>query len=217
MQRAAAGLPPSFGKQTMEDLRAKSIFHEIKNQISVCDLYTEIIRRTLEKKGIEDATITRAIKSIQNSLSLIADCANSMREVRLQELRLANLIDDAIEICKAYKEVSFANEISSDTAINADKNKFTSAVVNIIKNAIEAGARKVKFYTRSNDILIENNGEPIPPEIRENIFTEGFTTKSNGSGLGLILTQKMFEEQGFILSLEKSDKNLTIFNIHQKQ
>lgn len=201
----------------MEDLRAKSVFHEIKNQISVCDLYTEVIRRTLEKKRIEDATIARAIKSIQNSLSLIADCANSLREVRLQELRLANLIDDAIEICKAYKEVSFANEISSDTAINADKNKFTSAVVNIIKNAIEAGASKVKFYTRSNDILIENNGEPIPPEIRENIFTEGFTTKSNGSGLGLILTQKMFEEQGFILSLEKSDKNLTIFNIHQKQ
>ena len=165
----------------MEDLRAKSVFHEIKNQISVCDLYTEVIRRTLEKKGIEDATITRAIKNIQNSLSLIADCANSLREVRLQELRLANLIDDAIEICKAYKEISFTNEISSDTAINADKNKFTSAVVNIIKNAIEAGASKVKFYTRSNDILIENNGEPIPPEIRENIFTEGFTTKSNGS------------------------------------
>ena len=141
----------------MEDLRAKSVFHEIKNQISVCDLYTEVIRRTLEKKGIEDATITRAIKNIQNSLSLIADCANSLREVRLQELRLANLIDDAIEICKAYKEVSFANEISSDTAINADKNKFTSAVVNIIKNAIEAGASKVKFYNRSNDILTTAN------------------------------------------------------------
>ena len=200
----------------MEDLKTKSTFHEIKNQLSVCDLYTEVIRRTLEKKGIEDETITRAIKSIKNSLSLIADCAGSLRDVHLEKLSLANLIDASIEICKAYKEVSFTNEISSDTAINADKNKFTSAVVNIIKNAIEAGASKVKIYTRGDDILIENNGEPIPPEIRENIFTEGFTTKSNGSGLGLILTQNMLEEQGFELSLEKSGKDLTIFNIHPK-
>ena len=200
----------------MEDLRAKSVFHEIKNQISVCDLYTEVIRRTLEKKGIEDATITRAIKNIQNSLSLIADCANSLREVRLQELRLANLIDDAIEICKAYKEVSFTNEISSDTAINADKNKFTSALVNIIKNAIEAGATEVKIFEDNNAIFIENNGAPIPAEFQEKIFTEGFTTKSSGSGLGLMLTKNMLEEQGFVLSLEKSGKDLTIFNICRK-
>ena len=200
----------------MEDLRAKSVFHEIKNQISVCDLYTEVIRRTLEKKGIEDATITRAIKNIQNSLSLIADCANSLREVRLQELRLANLIDDAIEICKAYKEISFTNEISSDTAINADKNKFTSALVNIMKNAIEAGATEVKIFEDNNAIFIENNGAPIPAEFQEKIFTEGFTTKSSGSGLGLMLTKNMLEEQGFVLSLEKSGKDLTIFNICRK-
>ena len=74
----------------------------------------------------------------------------------------------------------------------------------------------MKIYTRGDDILIENNGDPIPPEIRENIFTEGFTTKSNGSGLGLMLTKNMLEEQGFVLSLEKSGKDLTIFNIHPK-
>lgn len=196
-------------------MKEKSIFHEIKNQISVCDLYTEIIRKILDKKGIEDETLTRAIDNIKNSLSLIADCASSLREVRLQELRLANLIAEAIEICKAYKDITFVDEIPAATVIRADKNKFTSALVNIIKNAIEAGATEVKIYPRGNDILIENNGEPIPAEIREKIFTDGFTTKENGSGLGLMLTKKSLEEQGFNLSLDAAT-DVTIFNISHR-
>ena len=166
-------------------MKEKNVFHEIKNQISVCDLYTEIIRKVLDKKGIEDETLTRAIKNIKNSLSLI---------------------------CKAYKEIAFVNKIPSGAIITADKNKFTSALVNIIKNAIEAGASEVKIYTRGNDILIENNGDPIPAELRENIFNDGFTTKENGSGLGLMLTKKALEEQGFSLTLE-SATGVTIFNI----
>lgn len=193
----------------------KNIYHEIKNQISVCDLYTEIIRKVLDKKGIEDETLTRAVQNIKNSLSLIADCASSLREVRLQELRLANLIADAIEICKAYKEISFVNKIADNTTITADKNKFTSALVNIIKNAIEAGASEVKIYTRGNDILIENNGDPIPNKIREKIFTDGFTTKENGTGFGLMLTKKAFKEQGFELSLDAAT-DVTIFNISRR-
>lgn len=196
-------------------MKEKSVFHEIKNQISVCDLYTEIIRKILDKKGIEDETLTRAIDNIKNSLSLIADCASSLREVRLQELSLANLIAGAIEICKAYKDITFVDEIPAATVIRADKNKFTSALVNIIKNAIEAGATEVKIYPRGNDILIENNGEPIPAEIREKIFTDGFTTKENGSGLGLMLTQKSLEEQGFSLSLDAAT-DVTIFNISHR-
>lgn len=196
-------------------MKDKNIYHEIKNQISVCDLYTEIIRRTLEKQGIEDETLNRAVKNIKNSLALIADCASSLREVRLQELNLANLVDESIEICKAYKEISFINKILRDTTITADKNKFTSALVNIIKNAIEAGASKVKIYPNGNDILIENNGEPIPAEIREKIFTDGFTTKENGTGFGLMLTKKALEEQGLRLTL-KADTNVTIFNISRQ-
>ena len=95
--------------------------------------------------------------------------------------------------------------------ICADKNKFTSALVNIMKNAIEAGATEVKTFEDNNAIFIENNGAPIPAEFQEKIFTEGFTTKSSGSGLGLMLTKNMLEEQGFELNIAKSTK--TTFKI----
>ncbi len=196
--------------------KEKSVFHEIKNQISVCDLYTEIVRRTLDKKGIEDETLERAIKNIKNSLALIADCASSLREVRLQELPLATLIDEVIEISRTYGEISFLNEISNAITITADKNKFTSALTNIFKNAIEAGATVIKIHGDGHSILIENNGEAIPSHIQEKIFTDGFTTKPEGSGLGLMLTKKSLQEQGFTLSLKSSDEKLTIFNISRQ-
>ena len=200
----------------MEELRAKSTFHEIKNQISVCELYTEVIKRTLEKEGIENEVLTRAIKNIKNSLDLIAQSATHLRETKLSQYNLYEIIENVFEICKTYKNITLENKIPINATILADKNKLTSALVNIFKNAIEANATKIKISINNNTISIENNGDIIPEEIKEKIFTDGFTTKENGSGLGLILTKEMLKEQNLTLTLEKSTKDVTIFNISKQ-
>ena len=197
----------------MEELRTKNTFHEIKNQISVCELYTEVIKRTLEKEGIENEVLTRAIKNIKNSLGLITQSATSLRETKLDNYNLYEIIENVFEICQTYNNINLKNEISPEQSIIADKNKLTSALVNIVKNAIEANATEVKISYNNNSITIENNGDKIPEEIQEKIFSDGFTTKENGSGLGLLLTKKMLEEQNFKLILQSSDEYLTIFNI----
>ena len=126
---------------------------------------------------------------------------------------LYEIIENVFEICQTYNNINLKNEISPEQSIIADKNKLTSALVNIVKNAIEANATEVKISYDNNSITIENNGDKIPEEIQEKIFSDGFTTKENGSGLGLLLTKKMLEEQNFKLILQSSDKYLTIFNI----
>jgi len=197
----------------MPNLQTKEIFHEIKNQISVCELYTEVIKRTLEKEGIENEVLTRAIRNIKNSLGLIAQSATSLRETKLDNYNLYEIIENVFEICRTYKNIIFKNEISPEQNIFADKNKLTSALVNIVKNAIEANATEVRILCDDNLITIENNGDSIPMEIQEKIFADGYTTKENGSGLGLMLTQSMLKEQNFSLALTQSNKNVTIFNI----
>lgn len=197
----------------MEELRTKNTFHEIKNQISVCELYTEVIKRTLEKEGIENEVLTRAIKNIKNSLGLITQSATSLRETKLDNYNLYEIIENVFEICQTYNNINLKNKISPEQNLIADKNKLTSALVNIVKNAIEANATEVKISYNNNSITIENNGDKIPEEIQEKIFSDGFTTKENGSGLGLLLTKKMLEEQNFKLILQSSDEYLTIFNI----
>ena len=200
----------------MEELRTKNTFHEIKNQISVCELYTEVIKRTLEKEGIKNEVLIRAIKNIKNSLGLIAQSATSLRETKITEYNLSDIVENVFEICKSYKEISFINKIKHSETINADKNKLTSALVNIVKNAIEANATEVKISYNNSTITIENDGDKIPEEIQKKIFSDGFTTKENGSGLGLMLTQSMLKEQNFTITLNISNDSVTIFNItHQ--
>ena len=197
----------------MEELRTKNTFHEIKNQLSVCELYTEVIKRTLEKEGIENEVLTRAIKNIKNSLGLITQSATSLRETKLDNYNLCEIVENVFEICRTYSNINLKNETSPEQNILADKNKLTSALINIVKNAIEANATEVKISYNNNSFTIKNNGDKIPEEIQERIFSDGFTTKENGSGLGLMLTQTMLKEQNFTLTLQSSDEHLTIFNI----
>ena len=198
----------------MEELRTKNTFHEIKNQISVCELYTEVIKRTLEKEGIENEVLTRAIKNIKNSLGLIEQSAISLRETKLDNYNLYEIVESVFEICLAYKNITLKNEISRNQIVLADKNKLTSALVNIIKNAIEADASEIVVSADDKSIIIKNNGEKIPLEIQEKIFNDGFTTKENGSGLGLMLTKSMLSEQNLTLTLCSSSDDVTIFNIN---
>ena len=197
----------------MTDLQTKNISHEIKNQISVCELYTEVIKRTLEKEGIENTTLTRAIKNIKNSLGLITQSATSLRETKLDNYNLYEIIENVFEICRTYNNINLKNKITPEQNILADKNKLTSALVNIVKNAIEANATEVKISYKNDTIIIENNGDSIPAELQEKIFTDGFTTKETGSGLGLILTKSMLKEQGLKLCLNQSTQETTTFII----
>lgn len=200
----------------MENLRAKNTFHEIKNQISVCDLYLEVIKRTLEKKHLEDETLTRALKNIRNSLELIADSMNELNSAQIKEENLSALVEAAFELCKPYGEIEFINQVPTTTIFKLDKTKFLSVLVNIIKNAIEAKAKKIIISSEGNNILIENDGEKIPTENQTKIFEEGYSSKQSGSGLGLSLAIKQLEAQNLKLSLKKSTEELTIFNITAK-
>ena len=92
-------------------------------------------------------------------------------------------------------------------------------MVNIIKNAIEAIENKGKVTvktTKKDDfvsIVISNNGAMIPEEKQKEIFKDGFTTKSDGNGIGLYVCQQTLEEQFARLELLKSDEKSTDFEI----
>ena len=70
--------------------------------------------------------------------------------------------------------------------------------------------------TIANDfisIIISNNGAKIPDEVQQKIFSDGFTTKSTGNGIGLYVCRQTLEEQFARLELLKSDENSTDFEI----
>lgn len=212
-----------------EAKKARVIAHEIKNQLSICDLYCEIIRKYSEKgdnEGIQNAvkTVGKAIQMANNSLlSLKTD-----EQPELQPISLKGAIEEAVELSKVYlegKDIDFQVAISEDMNIVANAESLKAVLINLVKNAAEAfqteelvgaaqNGKYIRIETDKDDsaiITVSNNA----PGIREpeKIFNEGFTTKSTGSGLGLWICKKSIEAQLGSLELSRSSEDYTEFTI----
>lgn len=208
----------------------RAVAHEIKNQLSICDLYTEIIRKYCKKNNIEADTIenalncmARAVKMANNSL--VALKASDSNDIKPHNLK--SIIDNAVDLTKVYfecKNIEYKVENDLDKEILVDENKFIAVLVNLVKNAVEAfgiedenaeNGKYVEITVEENDgsalIKVRNNAERITqPDM---IFEEGFTTKKTGSGLGLSICKKTIEEQAGLLKLAHSGDDYTEFVI----
>ena len=214
--------------QTQDDFlktQARCISHEIRNQISICDVYCEIIRKHLQKNNISIPSIDNALNCIQKSAKMVNNSLldlKSLSNYEYKTLDLSELLLQAIELSKVYvheKEIDILYENKQNCIVNVDENKFLACIINLIKNAIEAIESQgwIKIQTNvvknSAEINISNNGEKIPDLFIEKIFEEGHTTKNYGSGLGLFICKNNFKSMGADLKLLKSDDDETIFQI----
>jgi len=213
--------------------KSSYIAHEMRNLLSICNLYSNIIEKQSGKLNFEsedvEKSVTNARNCIKKSLAMAGNLLldfKSLSGVDLLEHDLKNLVEMGIELAKIYaidKDIEFKFRIEESTKILADENKFLSVLINLIKNAIENIEEKgeifieTKIDEKNAKITISNNGKPIPREIQEKIYEKGFTTKPSGSGLGLVICKKTLEEQFAQLVLKKSDETSTEFEILLKK
>ena len=100
--------------------------------------------------------------------------------------------------------------VDEDLMAFADESMMTQVVINLLKNAVQAiggtkeGEIRIRSYVDSQDIVrieVANNGPKIAPEVAEQMFVPFFTTKEEGSGIGLSLSKQMMRLQGGNVSL----------------
>ncbi len=107
-------------------------------------------------------------------------------------------------------------EKSDDILIYADAGQISQIMVNLVKNAIQAGATVVRIeasidWSEKVVVRISNNGAPIPEEAADQIFVPFYTTKSDGSGIGLSLSRQIMRLHNGSIVLERSDEKMTTF------
>jgi len=205
--------------------QSRCIAHDIRNHLSICELYTEIIKKHSEKENIENKSINNALQCIKKSLKIIGNYLldlKSLNNLKMDKYDLKTVVNEGVNLSKIYshdKDIELTTDINETATIYIDENKFLACIVNIIKNAIEAieNKGKIKISTTLQDnnvsIKISNNGKPISNEHRNQIFKEGYTTKPTGSGLGLYICKKNLEMQNAELRLNKSNEKETEFEI----
>ncbi|MCD8261180.1 MAG: ATP-binding protein [Bacteroides sp.] len=116
-----------------------------------------------------------------------------------------------------YPDIRFSIHISpADLILYADEKLVSQVVINILKNAIQAlddqadGEIKITAHidqTETITLIISNNGTLIPDEVAGNIFVPFFTTRSDGSGIGLSISQHIMKLSGGNLALNTDKEN----------
>lgn len=205
--------------------QSRCIAHEIRNQISICELYTQIIKKNLEKNGIENQSLNNAVKCITKSLKIMSNNLVDLKSLGNFSPKILNIKDvliQSINLSTVYisdKNIEIKTELNKDANVFIDENKFLACIINIIKNATEAIREKGEINISLDTdlefvyIKISNNGDAISEEKQNEIFNEGFTTKSTGSGLGLFICAKNLKAQNATLKLIQSNTQITEFEI----
>ncbi len=208
--------------------KAKVLSHDIKNHLSVIDLYSKIMEKRLEhvsNKELQDSMLN-AVASIKKSKDAIAALLSelrSIRSVKLETLNYSKVLQNAIDLVHARAmETNTKFEVSGGYTGNilADENKFLNVLINLFYNAIDAvkenGIIRINAEETVDNMLkiyISDNGCGMDEASAKRVFEEGFTSKPAGSGLGLYISKEAMKEQYGDLNLKASDRNGTTFEV----
>ena len=209
--------------------KAKMTAHEIKNHVSVIDLYTKILEKRLENVELEKKkkkSVENSIESIKQAAFTISSFISELRSYSspiLTEVKLASIVNSVVNLAipKAKeKGVELESYVDDEFRVHIDETKMQSVILNLIYNAIDAidknGRVTLKVKGKENNFVklaISDSGTGISPEVLPHIFEDGFTTKIDGNGLGLGICKKLTEEQYGKLRLAKTDSDGTEFEL----
>ena len=194
--------------------------HEIKNPLAVCKGYIDMIDLNKEEKALKYINIMK--QEINRSLNIISDFVeyNKIKVVK-EQIDLNCLLDDVYDSFKILMtnkkiKLEYKNRNDQEIYFNGDYERLKQVIINILKNASEACTENGKIEISSNlyknylDILIEDNGIGMDEETLKNIKEMFYTTKQNGTGLGVALSNEIIKSHNgellFTSELNKGTK-----------
>ncbi len=190
--------------------------HEIKNPIAVCKGYLDMINLDNKEKSIKYIEIIKS--EINRSLNVIADFMEySKIKINKELFDVVLLMDEVYESfsllsCNKRITINYDNKYD-EIYMNGDYERLKQVFVNIIKNSIESIDNfgiidiDLKLIDKYLLIIIKDNGIGMDKEELANIKEMFFTTKKNGTGLGIALSNEIVMAHGGAIYYE-SEKNI---------
>ena len=198
--------------------------HEIMNTVTPIASLSETLLRF---EGVNEE-IKNGLDTISQSSRGLIKFVDSYRNLTRvappvkKAFYFKELAERVINLTKEQAVISGAVctyiEKTDDIILYADEGQITQILINLVKNAIQAEARKIEITADINlseqiIITVYNNGSPISKESQEEIFVPFYTTKQEGTGIGLSLSRQIMRLHSGTLSLTRSDENGTVFTL----
>lgn len=221
---------------------ARTLSHEIMNNIAPITSLSKVIsgyfmsnKKTIHSHDVDSTIIANTVKGLgvieERGLGLINFVENYRKFTKLpepeyKEVNLSTLIESNLLAASAYagfNTIKIERDMPNDMLFSTDEKLLSQVILNLLKNALEAlitentANPRIGISLLKNDstakIEISNNGPPIPPESKDQIFVPFYTTKENGSGIGLSLSKQIILQMGGDIILSTGKENLTSFSI----
>lgn len=207
--------------------------HEIMNTVTPISSLSDALVSYLEPE--DDELTPERRKALRDGLDTIASSSRSLIQFVESYRNLTRVAppvksvfyvrDLASEVMELTSEqlassgasLSFA-ERSDDVILFADRGQILQILINLVKNAVQAKARTINMEARidSSDVTIievSNDGETITPEAQKQMFVPFYTTKQDGSGIGLAISRQIMRMHNGQISLKSSTAEKTTFSL----
>jgi signal transduction histidine kinase len=180
--------------------------HEIMNATAPIASISQLM---LNHPAVKDSDLEEGVNAIHNTvvhLNSFVDGYRKYSELQKPVPRPVDLVAVIGEVEQLFKDVKWQVTCPDTLTINTDPNLLRQILINLVKNAIEAGTKTMGVEcVNSNDgkvfLYMSNDGEIIPADVRSSIFVPFFTTKRTGNGIGLSLSRRLLTIQGGMMSL----------------
>ncbi|UCF96991.1 MAG: HAMP domain-containing histidine kinase [Spirochaetaceae bacterium] len=188
---------------------SRTLSHEIKNPLSAIRIQTGILRKTLPETNRDDL---RIIDEEVSRLSLLTDRIGDFLKDPLgqpEPIKLDSFVREMI--LRWNRPIAYTNEVDPDVEIHFDRQRLRSVLENLLNNALESQqstseAPPVLIIVSASksrvDIAVFDQGEGIPEAAGEKIFDPFYTSKINGSGVGLSICKRFVEAAGGDLTVQ---------------
>jgi len=194
--------------------------HEIMNTVAPIASLSDAL---LTEEGVDTKAGLETISASSKDLIRFVESYRSMTQAQ-PPVRKAVMVDELMDRVLLLNKAKIAEQGATltyqantpDLLIYADEGQIMQVFNNLIKNAVQAGATSIRITADLNSedqtiIRVANNGKAITLRQTEEIFIPFYTTKPNGTGIGLSLSKQIMVKHNGTLVLEQSDSNVTIF------
>ena len=212
--------------------------HEIMNTVSPIASLSDAMAQSVDENGHSELDIDEnghseldikaGLETISDSSKNLIDFVQTYRQLSgvakpiRKALELQELMDSVIGLNREFIASNGAECVyrpeEPDLMIYADEGQISQILINLIKNALQAGAKRIDISARMDKddemvVRVANDGAPIPASAQEQIFIPFYTTKKEGSGIGLSISRQIMRNHNGTIELVRSDAAQTVFEL----
>ncbi len=198
------------------------IAHEFRNPMSVISGYSRLLLKSLpegdDRRDLAEG-ILQEIESMNNVMTELLSFSRS-EPIHKSPIPVQSLLIDSMRGFPDRKRIHIAE--TGDLQCYGDATLLRQALKNLAQNALEAGASDVWLNAVEGEMSgkkgvwfsVRDNGPGLDATEEKKIFAPFYTTKADGSGIGLALVQKIVLAHGGTISVESAKESGALFKIY---